>query len=136
MNFVRRCISVRNEFSILQQCFLLDDNYQHSDYHHHVSWIRPDGEEKQIEDWHNHDNQCLGLIIADDDKGYQLLLLLNSSTQPVTYVLPEGRNKTCILDTSFPEVENRTIEEDTESYQQLDRSLSLWKIDYQLDTSI
>ena len=136
MNFVRRCISVRNEFSILQQCFLLDDNYQHSDYHHHVSWIRPDGEEKQIEDWHNHDNQCLGLIIADDDKGYQLLLLLNSSTQPVTYVLPEGRNKTCILDTSFPEDENRTIEEDTESYQQLDRSLSLWKIDYQLDTSI
>ena len=136
MAFVKRCIAIRKKYSILQKCFLPDDNFQHSDYHHHVSWIRPDGEEKQIEDWHNHDNQCLGLIIADDDQRYQLLLLLNSSTESVKYVLPDGLNKVLILDTAKPELVEQKVEEKGKRYKQKSRSLSLWKIDYQLDSKI
>ena len=72
LEFTKYCIELRKSNPVLQSCLLSDDNYQHSELHHHVNWIRPDGEEKSVDDWHNYDNQCIGLLIADDDKQYQM----------------------------------------------------------------
>lgn len=127
--FVKRCIAIRKQFAVLQHCFLPDDNFEHSLYHHKVSWIRPDGEEKRIEDWHNHYNQCLGLILEDEDKCYQLLMILNSSDKDVGYQIPEGSKKILVVDTSKPE-QAESISLGTTLYKQSANSLSLWKIEY------
>ena len=127
MTFVRLCIQIRKAYPVLQHCFLPDDDYQLSPYHHHINWIRPDGETKQLEDWHNHDNQCLGLLIADEDKGYQLLLILNASNRSVDYSLPSASKTQLLLDTA-----NRKSDLQSElsigNHLQAPRSMSLWEL--------
>lgn len=129
LQFIKRCIDIRKRFAVLKHCFLPDDNFEHSTYHHKVSWIRPDGEEKRIEDWHNHYNQCLGLLLADEDKCYQLLLILNSSEKDVCYNIPDGSTKTLVVDTSKPTADEQ-VSVGTTLYKQNANSMSLWKIDY------
>ncbi|MDO6717887.1 glycogen debranching protein GlgX [Psychrosphaera sp. 1_MG-2023] len=129
LQFMKRCIEIRKRFSVLKHCFLPDDNFEHSTYHHKVSWIRPDGEEKRIEDWHNHYNQCLGLLVADEDKCYQLLLIFNSSNKDVGYNVPDGLTKTLVIDTSKPYADEH-VSVGTTLYKQNANSMSLWKIDY------
>lgn len=127
--FTKYCIKLRKSFPVLQTCLLADDNYQHSELHHHVNWIRPDGEEKSIDDWHNHDNQCLGLLIADDDKKYQMLLILNASEEVHNYRLPKSSNVSLLLDTSKPEKLSNSRWSEQE-YPQQPQSLTLWQLDY------
>ena len=127
MTFVRLCIQIRKAYPVLQHCFLPDDDYQLSPYHHHINWIRPDGETKQLEDWHNHDNQCLGLLIADEDKQYQLLLILNASVQVVDYCLPAVEKAERILDTAYDE-SGVIFDALNPSYPQAPRSMSLWRL--------
>lgn len=127
--FTQYCIKLRKAYPVLQTCLLADDNYQHSDKHHHVNWIRPDGEEKNIDDWHNHDNQCLGLLIADDDKQYQMLLILNASQDVHDYRLPKSSKVSLLLDTSQVNVLSSRTWSDQE-YPQQPQSLSLWQLDY------
>ena len=79
--------------------------------------------------WHNHDNQCLGLLIADDDKQYQMLLILNASDLSHEYVLPKGSKRKLLVDTSSPEG-THAIEWLPVKYKQHAQSLSLWQIDY------
>ena len=127
LDFVSNCISLRKRFPVLQQCFLEDDNFQHSPFHHNVSWIRPDGETKKLEDWHNHDNQCLGLLVTDEDKKYQLLMIFNSAEEEIAYRLPKVRTAKLLLETSeWPytekEIPNPSL------YSQKARSLSLWQL--------
>jgi isoamylase len=126
---MQRCIKIRKQYPVLKHCFLPDDNFEHSAYHHKVSWIRPDGEEKRIEDWHNHYNQCLGLILSDEDKCYQLLLILNSSNKDVCYKIPDGTVKTLVIDTAKPDLEP-SVSVGTTLYKQAAKSMSLWKVDY------
>lgn len=129
LSFTKYCIQLRRDYPVLQTCLLADDNYQHSDLHHHVNWIRPDGEEKSIDDWHNHDNQCLGLLIADDDKKYQMLLILNASEDIHNYRLPQSSKVRLLLDTSYPEQLTETTWLEDE-YPQQPQSLTLWQLDY------
>ena len=129
LSFTQYCIKLRKHYPVLQTCLLSDDNYQHSELHHHVNWIRPDGEEKSLDDWHNHDNQCIGLLIADDDQKYQMLLILNASEQEQEYLLPASSNMTLLLDTnSAAPTSSQTWSK--ASYVQQAQSLSLWQLDY------
>lgn len=129
LSFTQYCIQLRKKYPVLSACMLSDDNYQHSEQHHHVNWIRPDGEEKSLDDWHNLDNQCLGLLIADDDEKYQMLLILNASDDVQDYVLPEHSKAKLLLDTSnftSSKAQNWTEKQ----YPQQPQSLTLWQLDY------
>ena len=127
-SFVQHVIRIRKAHPVLQHCVLADDNYEYHAQHHHVAWIRPDGVEKQVDDWQDPDNQCLGLIVADDDKDYKLMFVLNASCDVKQYKLPEAKVKTRLLDTSLLEnFEEVTL--DVSDYEQCGQSLSLWKLD-------
>jgi len=127
LDFVSSCINLRKRFPVLQQCFLEDDNYERSSFHHQISWIRPDGETKKIEDWHNHDNQCLGLLISDADEEYQLLMIFNSAEEEVVYRLPKVKSATLLLESSeWPFVEKEV--NNPIKHVQSARSLSLWHL--------
>lgn len=129
LSFTQHCIKLRKQFPVLKNMLLADDNYQFSEQHHHVNWIRPDGEEKGIDDWHNHDNQCLGLLIADDDNQYQMLLILNASEDVHQYVLPKSSKKTLLLDTTNAKVQ-QPLDWRKKDYPQQPQSLTLWQLDY------
>lgn len=128
LEFTKYCIKLRKQYPVLTHCLLPDDYYHYSAIHHHVYWIRPDGESKQVDDWHDHDNQCLALVMADDDHQYKMLLILNASSQVHEYCIPTSSKKTLLLDTEqailSPEVK------DQKTYQQASHSLSLWQLDY------
>lgn len=130
--FTQYLIQLRKQYSILQHCNLKDDGFEHNPNHHHVAWLRPDGEEKSVDDWQNPDNQCVGLLVADDDQQYQLLFILNASSSAHYYKLPEDVNKQRLLDTALdPNVAGETHASTifTESnYTQPAQSLSLWKL--------
>ena len=127
--FTKYCIQLRQQYNVLKTCLLDDDNYQHSEQHHHVNWIRPDGEEKSIDDWHNHDNQCLGLLIADDDQKYAMLLILNASEDVHHYILPSAKKVNLLLDTSDgSKLDKQTWKKSV--YPQQPQSLTLWILDY------
>lgn len=127
LSFTQYVIQIRKRFPLLQRCFLHDDDFEHSDYHHHVNWLKPNGESKQIDDWQNNENQCLGLVVADDDLGYQLLLILNASEHHVDYNLCDFMSAQRILDTSLVnELKEVTVTQ--AHYNQSPRSLSLWRL--------
>ncbi len=129
LEFVQQLISLRKQYPVLQKCFLADDDYEHSEYHHHVNWIRQDGEPKQVDDWQNQENQCLGLVIADDDKNQHMLLLLNASGDPQKYTLPSAIERSLLLDTNLYEI--NSIDKETnnaEYYTQAPQSMSLWRL--------
>jgi glycogen operon protein len=65
-----------------------------------VHWLRPDGREMAVDDWHNTKNRVLGMLVhgqASDEvdergrpnRGQTLLLLMNASNRARQYVLPE-----------------------------------------------
>ena len=65
-----------------------------------VTWLRRDGREMTEMDWHDQDNQVLGMLIdgratdETDSRGRSvasdtLLLLVNGGTQPTSFRLPE-----------------------------------------------
>ena len=134
LEFTKLVISIRKSYPLLQRCFLEDDDYEYSDFHHHVNWIKPSGESKQIDDWQNNENQCLGLVVADDDNGYQLVLILNASEQSVTYKIVDNQPLSAvrILDTNLINQQlgsqidcqfDRNLD-----HEQAPQSLSLWKL--------
>jgi isoamylase len=51
-----------------------------------VAWFKPDGEEKQAEDWEDPVAKCVGMSLAGDKQ--ILLLLLNSDAQPIEFIFP------------------------------------------------
>lgn len=126
--FTQYCIQLRSQYPVLTHCLLPDDDYHYSAIHHKVYWIRPDGEIKQVDDWHDQDNQCLALVMADDDKQYKMFLILNASNDLHEYQIPQSSNKTLLLDTSIELLTPIIKAED--SYQQATHSLSLWQLDY------
>lgn len=134
LQFTQYCIALRKQYPVLAQCLLADDNYQLSHLHHKVSWVRSDGEEKGIDDWHDIDNQCLGLLIADDDQGYQMLLILNASEQTHQHQLPSARTRYLLLDTAKPGTLQQTLWLEPQ-YPLQGQSLTLWRLDYQVEAS-
>lgn len=129
LSFVQYVIRIRSEFPVLQHCVLADDGFEYHEQHHHVAWLKPDGTEKQVNDWQDPDNQCLGLIVADDDKQYQLMFILNASEHFKVYQLPNAKLRTRLLDTSLTTNLAPTKYMSSE-YTQEGQSLSLWKLDY------
>lgn len=129
LEFTKYCIQLRKSYPVLQSCLLDDDNYQHSELHHHVNWLRPDGEEKSIDDWHNHDNQCLGLLIADDDQKYAMLLILNASENVHQYMIPKAKKVNLLLDTSDTTTLDKRLWKKA-IYPQQPQSLTLWLLNY------
>jgi glycogen operon protein len=125
--FTQYCIQLRKKYSVLRKAVLADDGYEHSETHHHISWVRPDGEEKSIDDWHNIDNQCIGLLIVDEDRHYKMLIILNASEDVHEYVLPVGSKTYLLVDTSA--IEQTGEQEWHEAlFPQQAQSLSVWKI--------
>jgi glycogen operon protein len=65
-----------------------------------VSWVRPDGGEMTVEEWHDPGNRVLGMLVHGDasdevdergrpNRGETLLLLLNGGRRTCSFVLPE-----------------------------------------------
>lgn len=128
LEFVKYCIQLRKTQPLLQQCFLQDDKYKDNGAVHSARWLRPDGEEKQLDDWHNHLNQCLALLVIDENKQYQVMLILNAADEAQDYVLPQGLNKQLLVDTSLPKLLD-SLRYSQSTYKQKAHSLSLWRMD-------
>jgi glycogen operon protein len=108
-----------------------------------LAWFRPDGKEMTDEDWSNPHAHCVGLRLAGDAieeadaRGNRivddtLLMLLNASHEPLSFILPAHRAKVrweVILDTKEATgVRRRRLMRGGESYELEARSMALLRL--------
>lgn len=125
LQFVKKMIALRQQFSCLQQLSLLDDQYQLHGDKHQVSWYLADGRLKQDEHWTDpYKTNCI--FVVEDLKGqHAMLVIMNASEQPLEIELPK-KGWQLLLDTQFDTGE--ALEKSTirSRYLQPERSLSIW----------
>jgi len=97
--FTRKCMNLRHSHSVLRRRHFFRGEPTYKGGPKDLSWIRADGREMTDADWHNGNNQALGMLIygegtdeTDDRgrpiKGDTLLLVLNASEDTVTFQMP------------------------------------------------
>jgi isoamylase len=97
--FVRDLISVLKSSPILRRRGFFTGEVVPGTNTKDVTWIRPNGEEMTEEDWEDHNNQTVGMLLfgrATDEvdlrgrstPGDTLLMLLNAGTRSLSYTLP------------------------------------------------
>jgi glycogen operon protein len=107
-----------------------------------ISWLRPDGEEMSEQEWDSESLRILGIWLAGaavdlrDEQGNRVLgdtlvILMNSSDEPVEFRLPptlEGRRWEFVLDTSRPdEAAGRHRRRGGRMYRVNGRSMTIFK---------
>jgi len=109
-----------------------------------ITWLAPDGNEMADEDWENPCAHSLGVLLGGEAlneideigrpiRGETLLLLLNSGTEEVSFVLPshnEGEHWRLMLDTTAeePVPERQGFREMGTAYPLRDRSVALFRL--------
>ncbi len=109
-----------------------------------IAWLAPDGNEMADEDWENPSAHSLGVLLGGEAlneidemgrpiRGETLLLLLNSGTEEVSFVLPshnEGGHWRLMLDTTAeePVPERRGFRGAGTAYPLRDRSVALFRL--------
>jgi isoamylase len=99
LEFTRRCLDIFRSSPILRRRSFFAGRPHSPAGVKDVTWIRPDGQEMTEEDWSNHDNHILGMLIdgqATDEVdergrpvfGETLLLLLNGGPRSRYFELP------------------------------------------------
>ena len=88
----------------------------HGSRYKDITWIRPDGQEMNADDWRNSQSSCLGVQLAGDaledvsERGVRLkddtlLIVMNARPEVVQFTLPEDDTRKCweiILNTHIP----------------------------------
>jgi glycogen operon protein len=97
--FTRKCFNLRHAHAVLRRRHFFRGEPTTKGGPKDLSWIHPDGREMTGDDWNNGNNHALGMLIygeATDEtddrgkpvKGETMLLLMNASDSPVTFVTP------------------------------------------------
>ena len=117
--FVRRLIALRKAFPVLHRSRFLVGAYNEELDVKDVAWLAPSGQEMGIEQWHDPDSRCFGMLldgraqatgIKRRGSDATLLMIYNASHEDVGFVLPavaEGRSWIGLLDTGAPEQETQ-----------------------------
>ncbi|MEJ2766181.1 glycogen debranching protein GlgX [Photobacterium sp. MCCC 1A19761] len=88
--------------------------------HHRIHWRRSNGQHMSAEDWQG--LEAFALYLGLYKHGEELLYLINHSSIPTRYRLPEGGKWSVICDTSDAELRSRQIQT---TYMQSARSLTI-----------
>ncbi|MCL5788641.1 MAG: glycogen debranching protein GlgX [Candidatus Marsarchaeota archaeon] len=114
LRFTRRMFDIRRTHPLLRRKNFFQGRKIRGKDVKDITWLRPDGSEMTEQDWVNSDVRVLGVLLSlgadseTDENGNvltddTLLLLFNSSAEPVEFVLPEGIHGWKVLaDTSNP----------------------------------
>jgi glycogen operon protein len=144
LEFVKRVVTIRKS----QPVFLRRNFFQGRPIRgtgiKDIAWLGPDGSEMTDEDWENPSVCSLGILLGGEAlneidemgrsiRGETLLLLFNSSTETVPFVLPshnEGGYWKLMLDTTTeePVPERRGFRESGTAYPLRDRSVALFRL--------
>jgi len=137
LEFVRRLLAIRKREAVLRRrTFLAGRRGGAAD----VLWLRPDGVERTEQDWGNHDQSALAMLldgarIQEPDSrgqpivGESLLALLNGSDHEVEFTLPPGTagaQWARLLDTADPDAGETTVAGGGH-VSSVSRSVSLWR---------
>jgi len=138
--FVQRLIKLRKSYPILRRGRFLVGEYNEELGVKDVTWLSPSGEEMTIEQWHDANGRCLGMLMDGraQETGIRrrgseatLLLIVNSHHEGVNFTLPqvpEGTDWVSLIDTDQPDIRGKDhFAFDTE-YTVSPRSLLLFEL--------
>ncbi|MGV4878510.1 glycogen debranching protein GlgX [Acetobacter indonesiensis] len=87
---------------------------------HDIGWFSPHGTVLSVEEWEDSEGRVLALrraTLRDGDKDITLLML-NASSEPCTFVLPEPRGKwRFIVDSATPERDEESVAQSMTEYE-------------------
>jgi isoamylase len=143
LEFVKRIVAIRkSQLVFLRRNFFQGRPIRGTETKD-IAWLAPDGNEMADKDWENPSARSLGVLLGGEAlneidemgrpiRGETLLLLLNSGTEEVSFVLPshnEGGHWRLMLDTTAeePVPERRGFREPGTAYPLGDRSVALFR---------
>jgi isoamylase len=144
LRFVRQVIKLRLAYPILRRGRYLIGAYNEELGVKDVAWLAPCGEEMSIEQWHDGQGRCLGMLldgraqptgIRRSGSDSTLLLIVNAHYQLINFRLPqvpEGNGWRRLLDTARVDGD-RDIFAFNQEYQVADRALLLFELNRPAD---
>jgi glycogen operon protein len=96
LEFVRGLIAIRSRHAIFQRTDFLEGIHREQAHFKDVSWLRPDGREMHVADWHDADLRAFAMLLdstgATDARaatgGDGFLLLFNSGSTSLEFAVP------------------------------------------------
>jgi len=140
LEFTRHCVGIFHSNPVLRRRSFFTGRPMSPTGGKDVTWVRADGEEMAVEDWAEHDNHVLGMLIhgrATDEVnergrpiyGDTVLLLLNGGFQSRHMTLPRVEGPGVwqeIVNTARPEITERLVR--TEGVNLVAHSLILLRL--------
>jgi isoamylase len=143
LEFVKRIVAIRKSQPVFLRRNFFQGRLIRGTGTKDIAWLAPDGNEITDEDWENPSAHSLGVLLGGEAlneidemgrpiRGETLLLLLNSGTEAVSFVLPshnKGGYWKLMLDTTAeePVPEQRGFWEPGTAYPLKDRSVVLFR---------
>jgi glycogen operon protein len=139
LQFVRQAIKLRLAYPILRRGRYLIGAYNEELGVKDVAWLAPSGEEMSIEQWHDGQGRCLGMLldgraqptgIRRSGSDSTLLLIVNAHYESVDFRLPQvpqGNGWRRLLDTARVDADREVFAFGRE-YQVGDRALLLFEL--------
>ena len=144
LEFVKRLVAIRKSHPVFFRRNFFQGHSIRGTETKDIAWLAPDGKEMADENWENPSAHSLGVLLGGEAlneidemgrpiRGDTLLLLLNSGTEEVSFVLPahkEDGHWRLILDTTAEELvpERRGFREAGTAYPLRDRSVALFRL--------
>ena len=120
--FVARLIRFRKKHPVLQRSWFVHGHYESKNTGLlDIQWVNADGTPLQNQDWHDHFQRFLGMLLCDDvetinqdhpESPETLLLMFYSGKEPLTCQLPEvggGSSWICLFNTFEPNKEEGAL---------------------------
>jgi len=116
LKFVKRLTKLRLAYPVLRRSRFLVGDYNEAIGVKDVTWLAPDASEMSVEQWHDSQGRCLGMLMDGRAQvsGIQrpgadatLLLIVNAHHDTLAFTLPqvpEGQHWNCLIDTDRPQL--------------------------------
>lgn len=139
-DFVQRLIKLRKDYPILRRGRFLVGAYNEELGVKDVTWLHPSGGEMSIENWHDSQARCLGMLmdgraqptgIRRAGADSTLLMVINAHAEGVNFSLPhvpQGSGWACVIDTNEPHATEQKRFEFGSTYILTDRSVLLFEL--------
>ena len=133
-------IKLRQSYPILRRSRFLVGDYNEEIGVKDVTWLSPDGNEMTVDQWHDSNGRCLGMLMDGraQETGIRrpgaeatLLLVVNAHHDGVNFTLPEvpeGTHYTCLIDTNQDDARSKETFGFGSEYTVTPRSLLLFEL--------
>lgn len=129
--FCSRVIRLRKNSELIRNLNQSDDTYFNGSNVEKVCWLRPDGQDKVEDDWHDYDNQAFAVQLQGDAATPEhWFILFNAADHDVKFILPElpaGQTWQLQLDTRYQKLQEVPELLVKESFVQAYRSIAIFK---------